>query len=42
MKKKANYLERICCSLISFDNIYKLYEWDENTVEKGIRLIKFK
>lgn len=42
LKKKANYIERICCSLISEDNVYKLYDWDENEIDKGIRLIKFK
>ena len=32
MKKKANYRERLTCGLLTFDNVYKVYEWDENTV----------
>lgn len=32
MKKKANYRERLTCGLISLDNVYKIYEWDEDKV----------
>ena len=42
LKKKANYIERLSCSLLPADNVFKLYDWDENLVQKGIRLIKFK
>ena len=42
VKKKGNYIERLTCSLIAEDNVYKIYDWDENNVQKGIRLIKFK
>ena len=24
IKKKANYMERLCCSLIAEDNVYKI------------------
>jgi hypothetical protein len=41
IKKKANYLERISCSLLTFDNVYKLYNWNENTISKGIRVARF-
>lgn len=42
LKKKANYVERLICSLIPEDNVFKLYEWDEQDVKKGVRLLKFK
>jgi hypothetical protein len=42
VKKKANYLDRITLSLVSTDNVYKIYDWNEKQVQKGIRLIKFK
>jgi len=29
IKKKANYKERLTCNILSFDNVYKLYSWDE-------------
>ena len=40
IKKKAIYIDRLTCSLISTDNVYKLYEWDEDTVTKGKRLMR--
>lgn len=40
IKKKANFRERLSCGLISVDNVYKIFEWDENTVTKGKRLIR--
>lgn len=27
--KKSNYLERISCSCIAEDNVFKIYDWDE-------------
>lgn len=42
LKKKANYLERLFCGLLSYDNVYKLYEWNEELVESGRRIIRFK
>jgi len=42
IKKKANYIERLTCSLVAEDNIYKIYDWDEKLIQKGIRLMKFK
>ena len=39
--KKANYPEKICCGLISQDNVYKLYEWDEENTERGLRLARY-
>lgn len=41
IKKKANYLERIFCSLITFDNVYKLFVWNEELVESGPRLLRY-
>jgi len=40
LKKKANYRERLTCGILSMDNVYKLYEWDEDTVAQGKRLIR--
>lgn len=41
IKKKANYLERIFCSLLAFDNVYKLFIWNEELVESGPRLLRY-
>ena len=41
MKKKSNYMERILCSAYSADNVYKIYEWHELNVLKGLRLARF-
>jgi len=30
IRKKANYPEKIFCGLLVYDNVYKLYEWDED------------
>lgn len=40
IKKKANYKERLTCCLLSTDNVFKIYDWDELTVTKGRRLIR--
>ena len=29
IKKKANYRERLTCGIIPTDNVYKVYEWEE-------------
>jgi hypothetical protein len=42
IKKKANYLERLLCGIITFDNVYKLYNWNEDLVESEERLIRYK
>lgn len=42
IKKKANYMEKLLCGVVTFDNVYKLSIWDENQVEVGKRLIKYK
>jgi hypothetical protein len=42
IKKKAIYLERLFCGLLSFDNVYKLFVWNEDLVESQQRLICFK
>ena len=41
IKKKAVYLEKLCCGLTTFDNVYKLYNWNEDLVEADERLIRF-
>jgi hypothetical protein len=41
MKKKAVYTEKLSCGLLSFDNVYKLYELDEELVKSGKRLIRY-
>lgn len=41
LKKKANYLEKAFFSLIVQDNVYKLYNWHESTVEKGSRIMRY-
>ena len=30
--KKANYMERLTCSFIATDNIFKIYDWNEKNV----------
>jgi hypothetical protein len=40
IKKKANYKDRLTCSLWSFDSVFKVYEWKENMVAKGRRLMR--
>ena len=41
IKKKANYLEKLFCGAASFDNVYKLYEWDKELVTAKQRLVRF-
>ena len=41
IKKKANYLERIFCGILSFDNVYKLFLWNEELIEAGPRIIRY-
>lgn len=41
IRKKANYPEKITCGLFAQDNVYKLYEWDEDMTEKGLRLARY-
>jgi hypothetical protein len=40
LKKKANYREKLTCGLLSVDNVYKIYDWDESNVCQGRRLIR--
>ena len=42
IKKKANYMEKITCGMHAMDNVYKLYSWNEDLVEAGPRLLRFK
>ena len=41
INKKANYRERLTCGLLSVDNVYKIYEWNEQELCKERRLIRF-
>lgn len=41
IRKKANYDEKFTCGLIVRDNVFKLYEWDEDLTEKGLRLARY-
>ena len=41
IKKKANYRERLTCGLLSVDNVYKIYEWNEQDLCKERRLVRF-
>jgi hypothetical protein len=40
MKKKAIYKDIHTCGLYSTDNVYKVYEWREETVSKARRIIR--
>jgi hypothetical protein len=40
MKKKAIYKDILTCGLYSTDNVYKVYEWREETVSKARRIIR--
>ena len=41
INKKANYRERLTCGLLSVDNVYKIYEWNEQELCKERRLVRF-
>lgn len=40
IKKKANYKERLTCGLWAQDNVFKVYEWREDSVTKGRRVLR--
>jgi len=41
LKKKSNYVEKLSLGILSQDNVYKLYEWEEDNIAKRLRKLKY-
>ena len=41
LKKKSNYIEKLSLGLLSQDNVFKLYEWEEDNILRKLRLLKY-
>jgi len=41
LKKKSNYVEKLSLGILSQDNVYKLYEWEEDNITKRLRKLKY-